>query len=90
MQQAGDTEIIRYARQDKRVICTLDADFHALLAVSGASYPSVVRVRQEGLKAEAVADLLLTIWPRITAALSKGALITVTERTIRIRGLPIA
>jgi hypothetical protein len=34
----------------KPEICTLDADFHSILAVAGAASPSVVRIRQQGLR----------------------------------------
>jgi hypothetical protein len=37
---------------------TSDADFHALLALSGATGPSVVRIRIEGQPAEGLATLL--------------------------------
>jgi predicted nuclease of predicted toxin-antitoxin system len=47
---ASDEQILQYARANGRVICTLDADFHALLAVAGASGPSVVRIRREGMR----------------------------------------
>lgn len=47
---ASDQTILNQAEQQGRTVVTLDADFHALLAVSGASAPSVVRLRIEGLK----------------------------------------
>ncbi len=37
---ADDEAIIQVARQHERVIITLDADFHALLALSRADKPS--------------------------------------------------
>lgn len=48
---ASDAVILDYAREEGRVIVTLDADFHTLLALTGATFPSVVRVRIEGLRA---------------------------------------
>jgi predicted nuclease of predicted toxin-antitoxin system len=36
---ARDEQILEYARGENRVICTLDADFHSILAVTGAANP---------------------------------------------------
>lgn len=49
---AEDAAIIAIARQEQRMVVTLDADFHALVAVSGATGPSVLRIRMEGQKAD--------------------------------------
>jgi predicted nuclease of predicted toxin-antitoxin system len=89
MSRADDVDIMRRAREDARVCVTLDADFHSLLAVSAESGPSVIRIRKEGLNAEALAALLQGIWPSIEDALADGAMVTVTERSVRIRRLPI-
>src|SRR5215467_14362274 len=89
MSRADDTEILRRARADSRVCVTLDADFHSLLATSGERGPSVIRIRKEGLDATALAALLQTIWSRVEDALNSGALVTVTEHSIRVRRLPI-
>ena len=48
MSAASDTDILEYARDAGRIIVTLDADFHAILVVSGMSNPSVIRIRIEG------------------------------------------
>lgn len=56
--EAMDETILDQARTDGRVVVTLDADFHAILAREGRSGPSVVRIRIEGLNAEAQADVV--------------------------------
>lgn len=89
MAAATDVEILSYAKQEKRVVVTLDADFHALLAVNAASEPSVVRIRIEGLKGSALADLLGKVWSLSQDDLSRGAMVTVTERALRIKHLPV-
>lgn len=86
---AADSEILEYARREAPVICTLDADFHALLALSGASAPSVIRLRREGLRGPEVAALLESVLPRIEGALKAGATVSVTERDLRFRNLPL-
>jgi predicted nuclease of predicted toxin-antitoxin system len=89
LQHASDKAILDRARAERRVVCTLDADFHALLAVSGERAPSVVRLRQEGLSGVNLARLLLRIWPDIEASLALGAVVSVTEQRIRVRHLPV-
>ena len=89
MSRADDREILWRARADSRVCITLDADFHSLLATSGERGPSVIRIRKEGLDATALAALLQTIWSSVQDALVSGALVTISERSIRARRLPI-
>jgi len=47
---AEDVDILQWCREQARILITLDADCHALLALSGATSPSVVRIRIEGLR----------------------------------------
>ena len=86
---AADATILERAVSDARMVITLDADFHRLLAISGASQPSVVRIREEGLKAEGMVVLLLDAVGRTAQSLTSGAAVTVTARKVRIRALPI-
>lgn len=86
---ATDAEIINFARRENRTIFTLDADFHAILAVSRASSPSVVRIRIEGMNSESLVELAKDILDRCADELSRGSLVSVTEDRIRIRGIPI-
>ena len=89
MSRASDADILQRAYSEARVCVTLDAGFHSLLATSGASGPSVARLRKEGLDASALATLLQGIWPGIEAALASGAMVTVTDRSVRVRRLPV-
>lgn len=89
MSQAEDVAIIEVARQEGRVVVTLDADFHALLAVSGARGPSILRIRMEGLRADRVAALIEQVFAAAGNALARGAMATVLDGKIRIKHLPI-
>ncbi len=89
MAMAEDLEILARGRTDQRVIVTLDADFHALLALSGAQAPSVVRIRREGLKADALVALLITVMGAWSEELELGAVVTVDEQRQRMRRLPL-
>ena len=90
LSRATDQHILDYARRENRICVTLDADFHALLATTDAAKPSVIRIRKEGLNAEALAYLLLKTWPRVEQSAAAGAMITITEKSIRVRALPIS
>lgn len=90
MSKAEDAAIIALARQEQRMVVTLDADFHALLAVAGATGPSVLRIRMEGLKADQVAALIERVLVLASDELSQGAMITLAEGKVRIKLLPVA
>ena len=86
---AEDTAIIEQARQEERVIVTLDADFHALLALSGVASPSVIRIRIERLRAEALMELIQRVLSDWSSELAEGAALTVQPDRIRFRRLPL-
>jgi len=89
MAKASDSDILAFAMKENRIVMTLDADFHAILAVSNARGPSVIRFRIEGLKGAELALLIKRIWPKIANVGKEGAMVTVTGKSIRIRKLPI-
>ena len=74
---------------ENRIVATLDADFHTLLALSGAAHPSVIRIRIEGLRGEAAAILLLNVLQHCEEDLHHGAVVTVQKGRLRIRRLPL-
>jgi predicted nuclease of predicted toxin-antitoxin system len=86
---ASDAKILDFACQYGNIVVTLDADFHALLALSGAAGPSVIRIRIEGLGGAELANLLVTVLKVCKDDLNKGAMVSVTENGFRIRQLPL-
>ncbi len=86
---ADDAAILRHAQLEKRIVVTLDADFHMRMALAGAPAPSVSRIRIEGLQAPELAQLLVRVLDEFRNDLKYGALITVTEAGIRLRRLPL-
>lgn len=90
MSKAEDAAIIALARMEQRMVVTLDADFHALLAVSGATGPSVLRIRMEGLKADQVVLLVERVLALASDELNQGAMITLTDGKVRIKLLPVS
>ena len=90
MAQAEDKAILARASSEDRIVVTLDADFHAQLALSQARKPSVVRICIEGLRAEELIERLLQVVAQCRADLEAGALLSVQEDRVRIRRLPIS
>lgn len=86
---ASDSKILDVARHERSVVVTLDSDFHTLLALSEAKEPSVIRIRIEGLRADALANLLVDVLKVCGHDLIKGAAVSVTESGVRVRSLPL-
>ena len=89
MFEAEDAEIIQRAREEGRAVATLDADFHTLLALDEAISPSIIRIRIERLRTQALTDLLLMVIAECEEELEYGSAITVEPTRIRIRSLPL-
>ncbi|TVQ16832.1 MAG: hypothetical protein EA367_18985 [Leptolyngbya sp. DLM2.Bin15] len=89
MSEAEDADIIQRARDEGRAVATLDADFHTLLALKGAIAPSVIRIRIERLRAQALTNLLLAVIAECEGDLEQGAAITIEPSRIRVRRLPL-
>lgn len=89
LSEALDPTILERARSEGWVLVTLDADFHAILALSGARRPSVIRVRVEGLNGAQLVAFLKPVIERCRESLEEGTAMTVTASRIRLRRLPI-
>jgi predicted nuclease of predicted toxin-antitoxin system len=87
---ASDETILDRAHEDAAIVLTADADFGALLALSGRAGPSVILLRSaDHLTPDAQADLVLNVLDRINEDLQAGAVASVTTERIRIRLLPV-
>jgi len=89
MAAASDAEILGLGASEGRIVVTLDTDFHMLLAISGASRPSVVRIREEGMKSPEISALILSIHQQWADALADGCVMVYARGSVRLRRLPI-
>lgn len=84
-----DPAILDWCGEKRRIAVTLDSDFHAILALSGAQSPSVIRLRIEGLRDSEMASLIERVVDVTRADLLRGAAVSVTVTSIRVRLLPL-
>jgi predicted nuclease of predicted toxin-antitoxin system len=84
-----DTQILAVARAERRVCFTLDHDFHAILAETAASTPSVVLIRMQQTSYVETGQLIARVLRDFDSQLEKGAAVTATRRGIRFRSLPL-
>jgi predicted nuclease of predicted toxin-antitoxin system len=89
MQRADDAIILAKARDEARILLTLDLDFGYLLALSGAALPSVVIFRLGNETAEVVTRRLADVLHCCTDDLQTGAIVAADDDAIRVRQLPI-
>jgi predicted nuclease of predicted toxin-antitoxin system len=86
---ASDLVIIERAFAERRAVITQDTDYGTLLIKSGARRPSVVLLRVRDGRPEVHARLLLSALKLASLArdLESGAIVVLSEATIRIRRL---
>ncbi|MFH0980982.1 MAG: DUF5615 family PIN-like protein [Planctomycetota bacterium] len=86
---ASDRDILVRAEADDRIVVTLDADFHAIIALSGATKPSVIRVRIEGVRGPELSEIIMRTIQKCETELRTGAIVSVGPRRLRLRRLPL-
>jgi predicted nuclease of predicted toxin-antitoxin system len=87
--RAPDRAILDWARHHARVVFTHDLDFGAVLASSGAVFPSVIQLRANDVTPSACGALVLEVLTSFKEKLEQGALVTVDEDGRRVRLLPL-
>jgi predicted nuclease of predicted toxin-antitoxin system len=86
---AEDSEILKFARQQNRVIITQDLDFSSLLALGGYEKPSLITFRLSVPDPEIITRKLLELLPHIEEGLLEGCAVVIDDRRVRVRHLPI-
>jgi len=90
MLNASDDAILVHAAAAGQVIISADTDFGELLAVSGATRPSVVLLRSaDHLTPDQQATLLIANLPAVAADLDSGAAVSIARGRLRVRPLPV-
>lgn len=90
MQKSSDKEIFRVAEKEQRAIISADTDFGALLAIRGKTSPSFILLRKNtNLRPKQIASQLIRILDEYSKEIEEGCVLTITDKKIRIRNLPI-
>jgi predicted nuclease of predicted toxin-antitoxin system len=84
-----DDRVVAKAQEEGRAIVTHDLDFGRIVALGGHSVPSIVTLRLGDMRPTRVNAALEAALQAATPSLEKGALVTITDRGIRVRALPI-
>jgi predicted nuclease of predicted toxin-antitoxin system len=89
LQRLGDDGIIALALAEERIILTHDLDFNRIVALSGGRAPGVITFRLTDMRSSEVNRYIVEVLSRFDARLQTGAMVSVTESSIRVRSLPI-
>ena len=89
MSRATDTEIVAEAKRTGEVIVTHDLDYGHLLAFSGERAPSVIILRLRDLRTNEIMSRFDAVWGEIESSLMEGAIVSLSDKSLRIRKLPI-
>jgi predicted nuclease of predicted toxin-antitoxin system len=90
LSEATDSTILDLGLSEDRVIVTLDSEFHALLARSRDISPSVIRIREEGIKTDDFCKILRLLLALDGFDYSRGFVMSYSNGKVRTRSLPLA
>lgn len=90
LERLPDTEVLQLARAESCVLLTHDLDFGELVAAAGSRLPSVITFRLSSMRPEVVTAYLLQLLHDHQALLEEGAFVSVNDRMVRVRTLPMS
>lgn len=87
---ATDAAILDFAQEQRLVVVTADSDFSAMLALGGASGPSVIHLRSVAeLSPDAHQQLLVDNLANVLDDLESGGIVSLSPARLAVRRLPI-
>ena len=89
LDRLSDADVVDKAQREDYVILTHDLGFGELLALSGASLPTVVIFRLRSMRPSNLNRYLEILVNEHGRALTEGAILSVGEQRIRVRKLPV-
>ena len=89
LQRADDAAVLQKAFSEGRVLLTHDLDFGDLMAAGKGRLPSVIVLRLRDMRPHQVNHYLDKVISDHGSHLEQGAIVSVTEKRIRVRRLPI-
>lgn len=89
LERAEDSQLVKVAAADGRVVLTFDLDFGEILALGVLDRPSVITFRLSDARADSVNRHLTVVLMERTAELDAGALVLIEDARYRVRKLPI-
>jgi predicted nuclease of predicted toxin-antitoxin system len=87
--RASDAVIMNWALDNDCYVFTHDLDFTAILALAGATGPSIIQVRTQNVLPEAIGVDVVRVLSTHADAIQAGAIVTIDEVGARVRVLPI-
>lgn len=89
MDRATDTEILAYAKHDRRTVLTTDLDYPRLLALAGALEPSLILFRGGDWNETSLAERLEALFSTLDEAEIAASVIVIDHDRVRRRRLPL-
>jgi predicted nuclease of predicted toxin-antitoxin system len=89
LETLSDEDILEKAKIENRIILTVDLDFGNLLAIQKASFPSVILFRLGNQYYSLINERITLVLQNYSEILKTGAIVSITDQTIRVKKLPI-
>lgn len=84
-----DEAIVALAVEQQAVLVSRDQDFSQLVALSGATQPSLINVRVTAVSPLRIAQLIALILEQSEQDVQEGAIVTIDDHGIRVHRLPV-